>query len=174
MTDLATLANLAEILGGATVVGGAFFAVRQLREARRVREDAVASELMRSFYSPELARAVQVVMALPDETDADSLRALGPEHESAALLVATTFETMGLLVFRRIAPFSLVRDLAGGLSRVMWRKLARWVEETRVRNRQPTFSEWFQWLVERLDDWDGAHTPVPAHVRGAGWKPRAD
>jgi len=171
MTDLATLANWAEIFGAATVIGGAFFAVRQLREARRVREDGVASELMRSFYSPELARAIRTVLSMPDDLSADELRALGPENESAAILIATTYETMGLLVFRRVAPFSLVRELTGGLARVMWRKLGRWVEETRVRNAQPTFSEWFQWLVERLDDWDRANAPVPAHVRAASWKP---
>ena len=41
---------------------------------------------------------------------------------------------MGLLVYRRIAPFDLVMDLAGGMSRSMYRKLENWILDRRVRS----------------------------------------
>ena len=47
------------------------------------------------------------------ETPAE-IRALGREYEEAAITVCTSFETMGLLVYKRIAPMDLVLDLAGG------------------------------------------------------------
>ncbi len=45
MTDLNTHANLADIVSGAVVVGGAAFAVIQLREYRRRRRENVAAGL---------------------------------------------------------------------------------------------------------------------------------
>lgn len=54
--DLTTLANLAEIFGALTVVGGMVFAVAQVREYRAQRRDAMAVELVRSFHSPSWRR----------------------------------------------------------------------------------------------------------------------
>lgn len=119
MTELDRLANMAEIFGAFTVIGGVFFAMTQLREFRRQRRDAVAAELMRSFYNPELARAVYLIRQLPDAVSAAEMRKRGPEYEQAAILICTTYETTGLLVFRDIASFSLVQQLTGGIAVVM-------------------------------------------------------
>jgi hypothetical protein len=66
MTDLNTHANLADIVSGAVVVGGAAFAVIQLREYRRQRRENAAAELVRSFYNPEFARSVRLIRLPPD------------------------------------------------------------------------------------------------------------
>jgi hypothetical protein len=171
--DLETLANLAEIFGAITVIGGAVFAVSQLREFRRQRRETVAGELMRSCYNPELARAVYLVRQAPDGVGAGDLRAMGEEYDRAAILICTTCETIGLLTFREIASFMLVRELTGGLAVVMWRKLSRWVEEVRDEQGQPSWAEWFQWLAERLDEWAEENQRAPAYIREAAWRPRS-
>ena len=61
MTDLGTLSNIAQILGALTVIGGVVFAVAQLIEYRRQRQESAAAELMRLFHNPELARAVRLI-----------------------------------------------------------------------------------------------------------------
>jgi hypothetical protein len=172
--DLQTLANLAEVFGALTVIGGVGFAIVQLREFRHQRRSAIAAELMRSFYNPELARAVRLIQQLPDGVSAQELRERGPEYEIAAILVSTTYETMGLLVFLEIAPFSMVLELTGGLTVVMWKKLDRWLDELRVEQSQPTWAEWFQWLAERLDEWSREHPSRPAYEEFSGWRPRAE
>lgn len=48
MADLSTLANLDDVLSGAAVVGGAAFAIIQLREYRTQRRENAAAELVRS------------------------------------------------------------------------------------------------------------------------------
>ena len=73
--DLSTLANLAEILGASTIIGGALFATFQIREFRAQRREAVAVELMRSFSAPDLAHAFNLIRELPDGITADDLRA---------------------------------------------------------------------------------------------------
>ena len=77
------------------------------------------------------------------------IRALGENYETAALTVCTSFETMGLLAFKRIAPMDLVLDLAGGIVAVMARKLRQWNEDLREEQQQPSFAEWFEWLGDQ-------------------------
>ena len=82
-------------------------------------------------------------------SDPGFARALGSGHEDAALVIGTRFETMGLLVFERIAPFKLVENLCGGIVVVMWRKLGPWLEAVRIEQAQPSWGEWFQWLAQQ-------------------------
>jgi hypothetical protein len=170
MTDLTTLANLAEILSGAAVLGGASFALFQLREYRRQRRENAAAELVRSFYNPEFARAVRLIRLLPDGCPAAELRAKGAEYEEAAILVSFAFETFGLLVFRGVTPFSIVEELTGGLALLMWRKLERWQRDVRVESAQASWAEWFQWLAERLLERARAGSQPPAHEAFSSWR----
>ena len=72
--SLATLANLAEILGAIVVIGGVVFAVIQIRQFRRQRLEVAAIELVRSFQSPEFTRAFTLVLELPVGLSAAELR----------------------------------------------------------------------------------------------------
>ena len=171
MTDLSTLANLADILSGAAVVGGAAFAVIQLREYRRQRRENAAAELVRSFYNPEFARSVRLIRLLPDGCTGAELPAKGAEYEEAAILVSFAFETIGLLVFRGVTPFSIVEELTGGLTLLMWRKLEQWQRDVRAESATESWAEWFQWLVERLLDSARAGSQRPAHEAFSDWRP---
>jgi len=167
--DLNFYANVAQILGTLTIVGGGAFAVVQLIEARGQRRDLVAVELMRSFYNPEFSRSVTIIRNLPDDISADELRAKGTEYEQAALLICMMYETMGLLVFREIASFRLAQELTGGLIEVMWRKLRVWVVTVRVEQSHPRFAEWFEWLSMQFTK--PAHVGEPAFVVHRDWQP---
>jgi hypothetical protein len=172
MFDLAALANIAEIVSTLTVLAGGVFAVIQLHEYRISRRDGSTAELMRSFHDPEFARALRLVNELPDGCSAADLRARGAEYEEAAIIIATRFEAMGLLVFKAVTSFSIVRELAGGLTIVMWRKLECWARDIRGAHGQEFWGEWFQWLAERLAE-HGDHKKTPAYVQWAHWQPRS-
>jgi hypothetical protein len=172
VADLGTLANLAEILGALTIVGGVVFAILQIREFRAQRREAVVVELLRSFHDPQLAQAVNLIRHLPDGVSAEELRSKGPEYEQAAVMISTTYETIALLVFREMASFSMVRELTGGLAVVMWRKLARWMESVRQEQAQPSWAEWFQWLAAQLARESGEKEARPAYERFGEWRPR--
>lgn len=171
MADLNTLANFADIVSGAAVVGGAAFAIIQLREYRTQRRENAAAELVRSFYNPEFARSVRLIRLLRDGCTAAELRERGAEYEEAAILISFAYETIGLLVFRRVTPFSIVEELTGGLALLMWRKLQRWEEDVRVESAQESWAEWFQWLVEQLEAHAREKNQKPAHETFSGWRP---
>jgi len=170
--DLGTLADIADILGVIAIVGGGIFALVQLREFREQRRQAVAVELVRSFSEPAHANAINLIQELPDGAPAELVRAKGREHERAATMMAVTYETIGLLVYREMASFALVQELTGGLTVVMWRKLQPWVAAIRTEQSHPRFAEWFQWLAEQLARESADKNAHPAHERYVGWRPR--
>jgi hypothetical protein len=171
--ELSVVADLAEILRGVTVIGGVAFGMVQLAEYRRQRLDMVAVETVRAFQNNDFARALGLIRELPDDTSLQEIRARGRHDHDAAMLIAANYEWIGLLTFRRAAQFRVVRELAGGICVVMWRKLARWTRDMREEQAHQSFAECFQWLAERLDQYGDDKNVNPAYVRHAAWRPRA-
>jgi len=125
-TLLSTYANLAEIIGAGSIVTGLIFGWFQLRNFRLQQRNAVAINLAQTFYNQDLAHAIALLQQVPDGVTMDELREYGVDHVNAAITVTTSFETMGVLVFKRIATLDLVMDLAGGIVATMNRKLKNW------------------------------------------------
>jgi len=167
--DLSVWADIAELAGTVTIVAGLVFGYIQVREFRQQRHDAVASELMRSFYDSELSEAVALLQNLHDGLTAAEFRALDARYMTAALKVGMTFETIGLLVHHRIVPFELVLELTGGLVQVQWRKLERYVHDVREEQSHPAFAEWFEWLAMVAARYKP--NSEPAYVRCSDWEP---
>jgi hypothetical protein len=166
--DLQDIGNLAQAVGAATVIAGGLFALIQFNEYKKQRQDAAAAEVMRTFIGAEFCRAMTLLLALPDNVDARRLRDEGPEAQYAA--VCCTVETLGMLVYKRIAPFPLVVELAGGIIVVMWRKLGAWCTSVREEQRQPSWAEWFEWLAKQCERYkDEKH---PAYIKHANWQPK--
>ena len=164
---LSTWANLAEIIGAGSIVSGLLFGWYQLRQLREQQRNAVAINLAQTFYSHDLAQAIALLQSVPDGISLQEIRDKGPEYEFAAITITTSFETMGLLAFKRIAPMDVVLDLAGGIVTVMSRKLRNWQNELREEQQQPSWGEWFEWLgnqaAERLSN------TGPAHIKHKNW-----
>ena len=117
--------------------------------------------------TPELARAISLLKQMPDDASLEEVRAMGEEYDAAAQIVGMTFETMGLLVYRNIASFTLIQQLTGGLLLMMWRKIGRWMHETRAEQGNPRFGEWVQWLAERIESCES--DVEPAYTAHADW-----
>ena len=166
--SLETWANLADIIGAGSIVTGLVVGLIQIRHLRRQQLDAVAINLAQTFYNQELARAITVVQALPDGISLEEVRARGPQCEQAVMTVCTSFETMGLLVYRRTAPLDLVLDLAGGIVSVMYRKLHNGNADLRIEQDQPSWAEWFEWL--RYQASIRKTETVPGHIAHRDWE----
>ena len=89
------------------------------------------------------------------------------------MIVTTTFETIAYMVFRELASFSMVRELAGGMVLTMWKKLETWTHAVREEQTQPSWAEWFEWLAVQLARESAEKEAEPAYVRFADWRPRA-
>jgi len=168
--DLQVLANLAEVIGAAIVVGGVGFAFIQLAQYRQQRRDQAAVELARSFQTPEFAHALRLVLDLPDHVSGKRLEEMDPQYENAAMLVSLTFESVGIMVHRRITSIDMVWELMGGVVLQTWKKLDVWAREYRGESGRPKFDEWIQWLCDQMMKYQGEE--APAYEKYADWRPR--
>ena len=166
--DISTIANL---LNAVAVTAGVIFAAAQIKDYRRQRRRDAMLELVRSFQSPPFTRALHRINSLPDGADRQKIReVLGDEGEDDVFLVGLTWESLGVLAFRREVTLDLMGDFFSGAIVICWRKLHVFVEEDRRSLKRETVWEWFQWLAERMIEREKKSPPTPAHIAHRDWK----
>lgn len=169
--DLQTLSNLAEIFGTLLVISGVFFGLAEIRHYRQQRQEAASMEIIRAFQSQAFTRALRLIMDYELECRKCREDPLSLELQEAAMLVSTTLEAVGLMVFHRIAPFRLVQQLMGGTIQASWRALGPHSNWLREKHQRPSIHEWFQWLAERLDEYPEYCDEEGAYSKFTRWKP---
>jgi len=170
MDDLSRLANMAEIFSAVVVVGGIMFAIIQMRQTRQQRRELAAIELFRSFSRSAFTDAYQRVLKYPDGLNAEQLRAHDADSDKCAMIICTTMENVGVMMYQRIVPSAVVNNLIGSSTIILWKKLSLWTEDLRKEVDSPFAFEWFQWLtvtLERLQD----DSDLPAYEAHTEWQP---
>lgn len=168
--EMTRVVQVAQIVAPVIVGGGIALGIAQLREFQRQRRAAAAVEIVQSFRNVEFNKALRVVWAIPDGETASTLRARGTDCEEAAILVSTTIEVVGVLIYRRVVPLEIVDDLMGDAIVGFWPKLRDWVEAMRREQGRESVYEWFQWLVERLETRE-RRRERGAHSLFRDWRP---
>lgn len=169
MTNLSMLANIAEIIGVLIVIGGLFFAILQMRQIRQQRRELAALELFRFFGSPKFAQAYRQILHMQGDLTANEVREGDNNLEDSAMLICTTMENIGVMTHQRIVPFKIVNNLIGASTGILWKKLESWIVGVREELDDPAAFEWFQWLAERLADYQ--EDRGPAYQSETDWKP---
>ena len=165
------ISNIANLINAFAVTAGVIFAAAQIRYYRQRRRREAMLELVRSFQSPAFTSALRRVLSLPDGADAQKIREmLGPDGEDAVYLVSLTWESLGVLVFRREVTLDLVDDFFSGPILLSWQKLKVYSEEWRLTLKRETFNEWFHWLVERMMEREKLSPPAPAYIAHRTWR----
>ena len=170
MDDLGTLADLAEIFGALVVLGGLAFAMVQMQHYRQQRRETAAIELLRSFHNPEFSRSLRAVLSLPKGVLKADMKGCSDDVENAIMVVVLTFESIGVMVFRRIVPLAMVDELMGGVCVEAWERLERFTQEFRLQRDRATMSEWFEWLATRLRERHARHGRPPAYEQYRSWR----
>jgi len=166
-----SISTLANLINAIAVTAGVIFAAVQIRQYRQRRQRDAMLELVRSFQSPAFTAAYRRVLSLPDGADAAKIReVLGPDGEDAVYLVSLTWESLGVLVYRRQVTLDLVDDFFSGPLVISWRKLKVYSEEWRRTLNRETGNEWFHWLAERMQEREKTSPPIPAYVAHRHWR----
>ena len=170
--DLSTLAN---VVNAVAVTAGVLFAVVQLRDYRHHRRHEGMLNLVRSFENPTFSKALRRVIELPDNVTADQIRQLlGSEGEDVIVHVTATWEAIGILVFHEELTLDIVDDFFSGPILISWRKLLPYTSYLREHYERETWSEWFQWLAERMMERESKVAAVPAYLAHRNWKKAAE
>src|SRR5438477_10025399 len=133
--DISTIANLTNAIA---VTAGVIFAAAQIRQYRQRRQRDAMLELVRSFQSPAFTAALRRVLSLPDGADSAKIReVLGPDGGNAIYLVSFTWESLGVLVYRRGVTLDSLYGFFSGPLVISCQKLKIFSEEWRsTLNRQ--------------------------------------
>ena len=165
------ISNIANLINAIAVSAGVIFAAVQIRQYQRRRQRDAMLELVRSFQSPAFTAALRRVLSLPDGAGTAKIRELlGPDGEDAVYLVSLTWESLGVLVFRREVTLDLVDDFFSGPLILSWQKLKVYSDEWRSNLNRETGNKWFHWLAERMLEREKALPPVPAYIAHRNWR----
>jgi hypothetical protein len=165
-----TITVLLQAIATTTFVAGAVFTGFQLQHARRAREREVALEILRLIQTPDFARALRLMYDLEPGLSREAIEARLGEQMHYVYSMMISWESLGVLVFRRQIELQLVDDFVSGSLLLSWRKLERYVKEERAARGRDTLLEWFQWLAERMIERESKSPVVPAYRAHAGWK----
>ena len=166
------LVGAAEVVSAAAVLVGFGFAVSEVRRSQRRKSRESALALVSSYQTPEVANAITLLVDLPEVLTRTSLKECCQEDFRLVSLLMATWESMGILAFRREVSLDLLEDFFSGPVLLSWRKLRPVVEEMREHSGRETYFEWFQWLAERMAEREAQASPVPAHIEHKDWRPR--
>jgi hypothetical protein len=167
--DISTIANVATAI---TVLTGAIFGWFEVRHFRREREERAAFELLHTMLTSEWLRSAVLIDTVPDNVAPEILEA-DPRMLDAAHSIGLILEAVGYAVYARIVPISMVDDMMGGIARVAWKKMERYVMHDRARSGSQKGWEWFQWLYVQLERHNRSKTNLRLGAFDAfrDWKP---
>ncbi len=163
-----TLLNLVQT---AAIVTGIIFGLRELGELRKSRELDATLKLVDVIESESTGIGAGQLMMLPANLSEKELeRRLGSDG-SYLMSLASTYETLGILVYRREVSLDLVDEMFGGVVVTAWERLGPFIARYRQRTGNPETFEWFQWLAERLQEHRKKPGTAPAYELHRDWKP---
>ena len=160
-----------QIIEAIAVVIGVGFAMVQVRQYRRDKHREAAMELLHAFQTPSFARALNIIYSMPDGLSKEEVERFAGDEFHLVYAMTTTWESIGILVYRGEVSLQLVDDFFSGPVMVSWRKLENQIIGERNEVGRQTINEWFQWLKERLEESESDKPPVPAHIEHRNWKP---
>lgn len=158
--DVSTLVN---VVSAIAVVAGVAFGIIQLRQSVRDRKNAAAVAIVGTVQTQEVRQAVRTILGLPNEVDPEVVRT-DPELLDAALAVDSACEMWGSMVYEDVVDRHMLDRMVGGWIRATWSRLSTWVEAERRELDNPNIAEWWQWLVEILEDDPDPGKQLGAHI----------
>jgi hypothetical protein len=63
----------------------------------------------------------------------------------------------------------VIDDFFSGPILISWRKLLPYTTDLREQYQRETWSEWFQWLAERMMERESKTPAVPAYIAYRNW-----
>lgn len=167
MVEWQALEGIGGVATAVAVVLALVFGLAQIRQAERARRQAVTTQMLTNLLAPHVIEALERLMRLPDDAPPETFRD-DAELRQAFLAFGFAVEAMGLLVYERTADLQAVDRQMGGIVRTSWRKVRRYVQAERAT--WPSMGEWWQWLVERMDEDPAPGKAQGAHVSFRDWR----
>lgn len=158
------------LISTSTIFAGGIFAVLQLRHLSKQRSRESALQMLQSFRTPGFLAAVDIVFDLPEGLTKKEIEDRLGDKLPSILTLFGTFESLGILIYRRDVEIQLVEDFFSGIIILSGRKLKNYLTEMRDQGNRQTYYEWYQWLYEQLEKRESKTPAIPAFLAYRDWE----
>jgi hypothetical protein len=153
------------------IIVGLLFAGVQLRILNKQREGEASTQLLHSFQTPEFHEAVSILVDLPENLSKKEIEERLGDKMTCMRVLFGTFESLGILIFRREININLVEDFFSGVIILTGQKFNNYIKEVRELSKRPTYYEWMQWLYEQVEKRESKTPAIPSYLEFRNWKP---
>lgn len=164
------LKTLLALITTTFIVAGGIAGLLQLQHMHKQRARESALQMLHSFRTPEFLLAADLVVTLPEGLSKKEIDERLGERITSILMLFGTFESLGVLVYRRDIDIRLVEDFFSGVLVLSGRKLQRYLDEMRALGGRETYYEWYQWLYEQVEKREREAPATPAFVAHRDWR----
>jgi len=169
MVDWQALEGIGGIATAVAVFIALVFGIAQVRLQAAQRRETATTVTVGEFLQPGLVESADLILQLEDDADPAAITS-NERIRRAVLHVNFAIEYLGAYVYDGTLDLHSVDRFIGGFVRVGWRKLRRYMDAERARLGTPNIGEWWQWLVERLDEDPAPGKALGAHVAFRKWR----
>lgn len=155
--DLALVLNLVTTL---SILAGVAFAMVQIQQTERKRREEATITILQTFQEPGKTQAVARLIEMNPGFTRDEAREAGTLAD--AHLLANEMESLGMLVHMRVVDLRTIARFWP--MHAWWRRMERFVLDSRAFKGEPDLWCWFEWLAAECAKVPGEHPP--------GWSPR--
>ena len=152
------------------IVVGLLFAGVQLRILNKQRSRESALQLLHSIQTPDFPEAVNILVDLPEGLSKKEIEERLGDKIKCVLAMLGTFESLGILIFRREIDINLVEDFFSGIIILTGEKFKNYIKDVRELSNRPTYYEWMQWMYEQIEKRESKTPAVPAYIEYRTWK----
>jgi hypothetical protein len=154
--SMVDLTSISAILAAIGVFVGVIFAILQLRDLVKTRQTDLVMRLYSTFGSRELQEAwlKSRIWEFKDYSDFmrkyDRKTKIGMETWVLLNSVASFYEGIGILLYRKLIDIKLVDDLFSTPIKLTWETIKPIVEGQRKHYERPQIWEWFEYLYNEM------------------------
>jgi hypothetical protein len=163
--------TILSIVSTTAIVTGVIFAALQFRQYKRLRARESAIHLLHTAQTREFLEAIEIVFELPEGLTKTELEERLGEKIGGVLVMFGTFESFGVLVYRREIELEIIEDFFQGAIILAGRKFRLYIEEVRKLSGRESYYEWFQWLSDQVEKRENITPKVPAFLAHKDWSP---
>jgi len=151
------------------IITGLTFAVIQIRTSNKQRSRESAYQLLNSFQTPEFHQAVTILVELPEGLSKNEIEKSLKDNMTSMYVMFGTFESLGILIYRREISIQLVEDFFSGVIILLGKKFSNYFNEVRELSNRPTYYEWIQWMFEQIEKRESKTTAIPSYIEYRDW-----
>jgi hypothetical protein len=152
------------------IVVGLLFAGVQLRILNKQRTRESALQLLHSIQTQNFPEAVNILVDLPEGLSKKQIEERLGDKIKCVLAMLGTFESLGILIFRREIDINLVEDFFSGVIILTGGKFKNYIRDVRELSNRPTYYEWMQWMYEQIEKRESKTPAIPSYIEFRNWK----